>query len=123
MRFFGFSIRRLLLLTGLVAVLLYLALIRPVAVAKQFVLAKRQAAFEHLANHKFADEIDKASVEAEMEPRTWKDIAKCQQRFALVVHFERTADNRSWIAYFDNCATPFGVRNSDPDLFAVKDKR
>src|SRR5690349_20539671 len=110
MRFLRFSIRRLLLLTGLIAILLFLLLIRPVTLARQFVLKQRQSEAERVHSMKLAKlDPNETSIKGEMDARTWKDILQCQQRFTVKVSGE-TYDNRPYVVYFDYCATPFYVK-------------
>jgi hypothetical protein len=121
MRFLRFSIRRLLILTGLVAAVLYLSIVRPVAVAKQYILTKRQTESELITRKSFGNQFtDEANIEGQLGARTWEDLFKCRQRFTIKIAQE-TSDNQMKVAYLDFCATPIGVREVYPSVLMVKD--
>ena len=125
MRFLRFSIRRLLLLTGLVAVLLYVLFIRPVTIAKSFVYKLEHAApteiTEYLDN--VSMDTDGAYVEGVFNERSWADGFRCRQTFAIsVVRPDPEISTAEMIEMHLCTSTPFGVNQQEPYL-QVREKQ
>ena len=113
MRIIRFSLRRLLILTGLVAVVLYVLYLRPVALAKQFTHQIETSTDLKSVSAQYFNErrTDGASVESTLAKRTWSDVFKCRQRFS--VRFKGPAnahDNRIFASCRDFYATTIGVQ-------------
>jgi hypothetical protein len=109
-RFLRFSIRRLLLLTGLIAVLLYLLFIRPVKVANDFVQTVRTADPKEIGKYLDNMKGESPHVEYALEERSWADVFSFRQTFAISV--VRPVPGKSTIEEVENhpcCGTPFGV--------------
>jgi hypothetical protein len=122
MRFLRFSLRRLLILTALVAVLLYLLTLRPSAVAKQFIRTRTLSDSELLTRRSFGNQFtDEARTEGVLEARSWEDVLKCRQRFTLKIVKQRITDDQFLVAYFDFYATPIGVQEKYPSVLMVKE--
>jgi hypothetical protein len=86
MKFIRFSIRRLLILTGLVAVLLYVLLLRPVAIAKDCIQEVQTVTDLKPLSEKYFSGLlrDGETLQGcDLEPRTWADIFACRQRFTI----------------------------------------
>ena len=122
MRFLRFSIRRLLILTGLVAVLLYLLFIRPVTVAKEFVHTVQTADPKEMSkclNNMYGEA---ASVECVLDKRSWADVFSFRQAFVIfVMRPDPESSTREEIEGHSCCGTPFGVMQQEP-LLSVREK-
>jgi hypothetical protein len=119
MRLLRFSIRGLLLLTGLVAVLLYVLLIRPVTVAKSFIYTLEHAAPTEIT--KYLDDVDIGTdgvhVEDVLNERRWADIFTCRQTFGIsVVRPDPELSTAEIIEQHACTSTPFGVNQQEPYL-------
>src|SRR6476646_4347403 len=124
MRFIRFSLRRLLILTAFVAVLLYLLILRPTAMAKHFIRTRTLSDSELLTRRSFGNWFtDEATTEGVLEARSWEDVLKCRQRFTLKIAKQRITDDQFLVAYFDLYATPIGVQYMYPFRSYVKQQR
>src|SRR4051812_19576028 len=127
MRFLKFSLRRLLILTGLVAVLLYVLYLRPTAVAKQFIhKIETSTDLESVSTQYFAKmRTDGASVEGDLQKRTWIDVVECRQRFAIRMKraIPNTNDKQFVVANQDLYATPVGVQGVRGPYLEVREIR
>ena len=127
MRFLRFSIRRLLLLTGLIAVLLYFLLIRPVSVAKGFVYKLEHAAPPEIS--KYLDNMnmdtDGAHVEGILDKRSWADVFTFRQTFTIsVVRPDPESSTREIVENHVCYSTPFGVKQQEQYVYEeVKEKQ
>jgi hypothetical protein len=99
---------------GLVAVLLYLLILRPMAVAKQFIHTMEASTdLGHLTREYFGENIrmDTVSVKGTLQKRTWTDMFSCRQRFNIkLMKPKPNTDGKTVLALrrdFD--ASPFGV--------------
>ena len=115
------------MLTALVAVLLYLSLIRPVAVAKQFTHAiETSTDLESLSRQYFGKmRADGASVEVDLKKRTWMDVVECRQRFSIRMKcaIPNTDDKQFVVANHDLYATPVGVQEVRGPYLEVRETR
>jgi hypothetical protein len=114
MRFIRISLKRLLLLVALVSVLLYVLVLRPVAIAKQFThKIEVNTDLESVSDQYFDGmRLDGTSVGGDLEKRTWTDIFKCRQRFSIRMKgpLPNTNGKRFVIAIHDFYSTPLGVQ-------------
>ena len=115
MRIIRFSLQRLLILTALVAVLLYALLLRPVAIAKRFTRQlETPTGLESVIAQYFGKKIpmDRVSVESECQKRTWTDIYRCRQRFSIGLKKPKPNTNGKTVLALcrDFYATPIGVQ-------------
>src|SRR5215813_13544613 len=85
MRFLKFSIRRLLLLTGLVAVLLYFLFIKPATVAKEFIHTVQTADTKEISKYLNNMYGEAAHVEGVLDERSWADVFSFRQEFVILV--------------------------------------
>ena len=110
-----FSLRRLLAVTAFVAVMLYVLILRPTAVAKGFALEMKSAAqanFKSVSAQYFGDmPIDKASLEVDMRSRGWRDLLRCRQVFHMRMERPMDKKNQWLISVHDFYATPLGVNS------------
>lgn len=87
MRFLRFSIRRLLFLTGLVAVLLYVFYVRPTSLAQQFAVELDAATKSHLKviGQEYLDKLrsDGRVIELKLHERSWSDVVRGRQLFSV----------------------------------------
>ena len=119
-----FSLRRLLAGTALVAVTLYVLLVRPTVVAKKYAHEMRSAAqtnFKSVSVQYFENmRTDKATLQVGLSPRTWGDVLRCKQDFQVAL--VRPTDKKSqWLIsrrYF--YATPFGVKDQGGPILVLK---
>lgn len=112
MRFLRFSIRRLLILTALVAVLLYVLLIRPVAIAKEFAHEIETSTDLATLSDKHFGGMDSngARVDAYLSDRTWANVFKCQQNITITMMHPMPSDrNRLLISKHHYYSTPLGI--------------
>jgi hypothetical protein len=113
MRIIRFSLRWLLILTALVAVLLYILLLRPVAMAKQFTQKlETPSTLESVIDQYFGKNIRMVNVEGELQERTWTDIYRCRQRFSIRLKKPKPNTNGKTVLALcrDFYATPIGVQ-------------
>ena len=126
MRFLRFSIRRLLLLTGIVAVVIYVLFIRPVTVAKDFVYTLEHAAPAEIT--KYLDYVnsdtDGAYVEGVLNERTWTDVFTCRQTFVIAVVCPTAIPTEELLDKHDCISTPFGVNQQEKNVYVeLREKR
>ena len=111
MSFIRFSLRRLMILTALVAVLLYVLILRPTAVAKNFAHEMEVAAttdFKSLSQQYFQGmRTDGANLEFQLKPRSATDVLRCRQAFS--VNMVRPTGKKDIASVYDFYATPIGV--------------
>ncbi len=111
MRFIRFSLRRLLILTGLVAVLLYVLILRPTAIAKNFAHEMEVAAqtdFKAVSKQYFQGmRTDGASLEITLSPRSVTDVVRGRQQFSI--NMVRPTGKDAMVNLHDFYATPIGV--------------
>jgi hypothetical protein len=125
MRFVRFSLKRLLLLVTLVAALLYALIIRPVAIAKQCIYeVQTSTGLKAVAEEYFGGApLDNARVEADLDTRTWADVLKCRQNFAISVTQPVPSDDKQLIvSHHEFYATPLGI-NHKYVYFLMKDAK
>jgi hypothetical protein len=108
-----------LILTALIASLLYLLLYRPTRLARSFIHKQQTASQIDLQafSDKYYDGMNADGAEWEMKiyPRQWKDVIACRQYFSISMSQPDPAKNELslvGIAYL--CASPFGV-SEPPD--------
>jgi hypothetical protein len=99
----------------LVAVMLYVLILRPTAVAKGFAREMEIAAqtnFESVSKQYFGGmRTDEASLEVALRPRSWADVLRCKQIFHIKM-VRPTGKENSWIVSArDFYATPVGVND------------
>jgi hypothetical protein len=91
MRFLRFSLRRLLILTGLVAVMLYGLYLRPTVIAKQVIQEVQTVTDLKRISEKYFDGVlfrDGETLQGcDLEPRMWTDIFACRQRFTIRMEY------------------------------------
>jgi hypothetical protein len=113
LRFIRFSLRRLLILTALAAALLYVLILRPVIVAKQFTRQIETSTDLESVSRRYFSEMrtDGARIKSDLRKRTWMDVFECRQRFSINMKsaIPNTNDKQFVIANHDLYATPFGV--------------
>jgi hypothetical protein len=87
MRFLRFSLRWLLIITGLVAVLLYVLILRPTVIAKQVIQEIQTVTDLKPLSEKYFSGVLIRGRETlqgcDLEPRTTADIFACRQRFII----------------------------------------
>jgi hypothetical protein len=118
MRFLRFSIRRLLLLTGLVALLLYVLFIRPVTVAKEFIHTVQTADPKEISKYLNNMYGEAAHVECVLDERSWADVFSFRQTFVISV--VRPDPESSAVEMVENhacCGTPFGVMQQESHVY------
>lgn len=105
--------------------MLYVLFIRPVTVAKSFVYKLEHAAPTEIA--KYLDNVsmdtDGAHVEGTLDERSWADIFRCRETFAISV--VRPDPDRSTVEMIEKhlcTSTPFGVNQQVPYL-KVREKQ
>ena len=115
MRLIRFSLRRLLIITALAAVLLYVLYLRPVAIAKQFIHEfETSTDLDSVSRQYFRGmNYDKATLESELQKRTWSDVFRCRQNFTITM--KRMSLNIPTSKHFvfrsrDYYATPIGIQ-------------
>ena len=117
MRFLRFSIRRLLLLTGLIAVLLYVLFIRPVTVAKSLVYKLEHAAPTEISKYldNVSMEMDGGHVECGLDERSWEDVFRCRQTFSISVVSPTKRPTIEIVEIHPCYSTPLGVEQ--PEMY------
>src|SRR5262245_29983824 len=115
MRVPRFSIRWLLVLTALVAMLLYVLYLRPTVVARNYVQQMQMAAKGDLSgvSRQYFNNmnIEGAKLDARLQPRSWPHVFKCQQLFTINMALPVPGKSGEWIVGVrDYCATPLGVQ-------------
>jgi hypothetical protein len=111
MRLLRFSIRRLLLLTGLVGVLLYLLYIRPVTVAKEFIHTMQTADVKEISRYLENVGGEAAHVECVLNERSWADVFSCRQTFVIsLVSPDPVTSTIDTVENHHCYSTPFGVK-------------
>lgn len=126
MRVLRFSLKRLLILVALIGLLLYVLFLRPTVVAKQFAHKLETSADLESVSAEYFDGMDTngASVHSVLQERTWADLFKCRQDFAISM--ERAFPNNSkqtLVAIHRYRATPLGVCEEDGSCLEVKEPR
>ena|SRR6478609_4300579 len=116
-----FSIRWLLLLTSFISVLLYVFYFRPTALAKDFfgvVKAEAGANIESVGKKYFGgSNWNGASLDQQLHPRSWLDVAKCRQNFSLNMVAPMGAKGEQLVATREYCSRLFGIFEvSEPAL-------
>ena len=110
-----FSLRRLMAVTALVALLIYMLLLRPTAVAKRFARDMEIAAqtdFKSVSKQYFDNmRTDKSSLEGRLRPRNWSDVLGCRQIFHIRVERRTDTENQWLVSQRDFYATPIGVND------------
>jgi hypothetical protein len=127
MRWFRFSVRRLLLLTAVVAVLLYCLYLRPPLVAKQYAADLKTVAAANLqsASNEYFDGVpaqDGSTLEISNYARRWRDVWACQQRFTIRL-VTPSQPNQFIVANRDLVATPLGIKDSNKIYLEVREVR
>src|SRR5215213_10049863 len=127
MGFIRFSLRRLLLLTALVAVALYALFLRPTAVAKRFAHEMEVAAqtnFESVSEQYFQGmRTDGAILEVQLHPRSWNHVLRCKQLFSINMMRPTDKQNRWLVSVHDFYATPTGVNELRGPLLELRQRR
>ena len=127
MRFPRFSIRRLLLLTGLVAVLLYVLFTRPMTLAKSYIYKLQHAAPAEITKSLdyVSMDTDGAYTEGKLVERSWADVFICRQTF--VISLVRPDSEKPRLEEVENhycTSTPFGVSQQEAYVYLeVREKR
>jgi hypothetical protein len=125
MRFLRFSLRRLLILTGLVAVMLYVLYLRPTVIAKQVIQEVQTVTDLKPLSEKYFSGVlfrDGETLQGcDLEPRTWADIFACRQRFTVRMmgtyhlRIEPPEPDRTFIIHFRCYSTPFRIKLKELD--------
>jgi hypothetical protein len=114
-----FSLRLVFNVLSFVAAALYLCIVRPTSLANQFVAAIDHQEYEHAKSTLPAQLLDElgrrtGSIDrliAEVFPREWDDVWKCQRR--IIVHVASHSDDSGrhieWVTDFDLIALPNGL--------------
>src|SRR5262245_18241275 len=121
-----FSLRRLLVLTGLFGVLLYVLILRPTSLAKSFGHEREvtaQTDFKSVSEQYFNGmRTDEAVLEVKLQPRSWIHVLRCEQPFSVEM-MRPTAEGKLWLACECNFyATPFGVNARRGPILVAKPK-
>jgi hypothetical protein len=100
---------------ALLAVMLYVLLLRPTAVAKGFAREMKiaaQANFKSISEQYFGGmRPDEASLDADMRRRGWIDVLRCRQVFHIRMERPLGRENQWLISVHDFYATPIGVND------------
>ena len=119
MRFLRFSLRRLLIVTGLVAVLLYVLILRPTVIAKQFIQEVQTSNDVNPILKKYFYGVVRDAEKFEgcnLEPRTWADVFACKQRFTVIMRgtyhlqIEPPEPDRTYFTHYRCYTTPFRIK-------------
>lgn len=114
MRFLRFSIKRLFLLTTVVAVVLYLFYLRPSVVARQFaheIDASTQSHVKEIGQEYFESlNADGRVVEVNLYPRSWSDILQCRQAFSISIAVSSQPSGKT-VCTRQYKSTAFGVED------------
>jgi hypothetical protein len=114
MRFLRFSIKRLFLLTTVVAVVLYLFYLRPSVVARQFAQEIDAATQSHVKEigQEYFDSLnaDGRVVEVNLYPRSWSDILMCRQAFSISIAVSAQPEGKTVCTRLYR-STAFGVED------------
>ena len=113
MRFLRFSLRRLMVLVGVVAALLYGLYLRPIAIAEQFVREMETAKDLAPLSDKYFDGMASrgATVTGYLQDQTWANLVGCRREIALRLERPAPSDkNRVLISRHRYYSTPFGIR-------------
>src|SRR5689334_13197949 len=109
MRFLRFSIKRLLILVAVVAVLIYALVLRPTVIAKQMIHEAETATDLKAISDRYFDgmDADNARAEGELGQRTWADIFTCRQSFVIRMTRPMPTNKEQLIVSNHDCyATP-----------------
>lgn len=124
MRFFRFSLRRFLVFTAVVAVALYVLILRPPALAKKFAQdleGRAQVNFKAVGKKYFGGWPTAGShLEFELRPRSWRDVLRCRQEFPMRLVGPPDPDNVRLLSVRDFLASPIGVSELDLPLLFVR---
>jgi hypothetical protein len=127
MRFIRFSLRRLLIVTALVAVLLYVLLLRPTAVARNFahkMEVATQTDFESVSRQHFDGmRTDGAILEVKFYPRSWTHVLGCKQLFSINMTRPTNEQNKWLVSVRDFYATPTGVKELRGPVLELRQQR
>ena len=107
--------------------LLYVPFLRPVAVAKKFTHEiETSTDLKSVSQRYFSNmRTDGASMEGDLQERTWTDVFTCRQKFSVRMKraIPNTNDKRFLVSNHDFYATPVGIQEMRGPYLEVREIR